>query len=70
MLGAVSNRSDDRESGWTYEDIVKYVGEFTCGVGNVGDSLKGATITVSLRLTNPDNLSEHYDVNTVTYTFQ
>lgn len=69
MLGTVSERSDDRESGWTYEDIVKYVGEFTCGVGNVGDSLEGATITVTLRLTNPDNLAEHYDVNTVTYTF-
>ena len=69
MLGTVSERSDDRESGWTYEDIVKYVGEFTCGVGNVGNSLEGATITVTLRLTNPDNLAEHYDVNTVTYTF-
>lgn len=68
MLGTVSDRSDDM-SGWTYEDIVKYVGEFTCGVGNVGTSLEGATITVTLRLTNPDNLSEHIDVNTVTYTF-
>ena len=70
VLASASGRSDDRESGWTYEDIVKYVGEFTCGVGNVGDSLKGATITVTLRLTNPDNLAEHYDVNTVPYTFQ
>ena len=69
VLASASGRSDDRESGWTYEDIVKYVGEFTCGVGNVGNSLAGATITVTLRLTNPDNLSEHYDVNTVTYTF-
>ena len=69
MLGTVSERSDDRESGWTYEDIVKYVGEFTCGVGNVDGSLAGATITVTLRLTNPDNLSEHIDVNTVSYTF-
>ena len=70
VLASASGRSDDRESGWTYEDIVKYVGEFTCGVGNVGDSLVGQTITVTLRLTNPDHLSEHYDVNTVTYTFQ
>ena len=69
VLASASGRSDDRESGWTYEDIVKYVGEFTCGVGNVDGSLAGATITVTLRLTNPDNLSEHYDVNTVTYTF-
>ena len=69
VLASASGRSDDRISGWTYEDIVKYVGEFTCGVGNVDGSLEGATITVTLRLTNPDNLSEHYDVNTVTYTF-
>ena len=70
VLASASGRSDDRISGWTYEDIVKYVGEFTCGVGNVDGSLVGSTITVTLRLTNPDNLSEHYDVNTVTYTFQ
>ena len=69
VLASASGRSDKRESGWTYEDIVKYVGEFTCGVGDVNGSLTGATITVTLRLTNPDNLSEHYDVNTVTYTF-
>ena len=69
VLASASGRSDDRESGWTYEDIVKYVGEFTCGVGNVDGSLVGATLTVTLRLTNPDNLSEHYDVNTLTYTF-
>ena len=69
MLGTVSERSDDM-SGWTYEDIVKYVGEFTCGVGNVGNSLEGATITVTLRLTNPANHSDYIDVNTVTYTFE
>lgn len=69
VLASASGRSDDRESGWTYEDIVKYVGEFTCGVGDVDGSLAGATITVTLRLTNPDNLAEHYDVNTVEFTF-
>ena len=69
VLASASGRSDDRESGWTYEDIVKYVGEFTCGVGDVDGSLAGKTITVTLRLTNPDNLSEHYDVNTVRFTF-
>ena len=69
VLASASGRSDDRESGWTYESIVKYVGEFTCGVGDVNGSLAGKTITVTLRLTNPDNLSEHYDANTVTFTF-
>ena len=69
VLASASGRSDDRESGWTYEDIVKYVGEFTCGVGDVNGSLAGQTIKVTLRITNPDNLSEHYDVNTVEFTF-
>ena len=69
VLASASGRSDDRESGWTYEDIVKYVGEFTCGVGDVDGSLAGQTIKVTLRITNPDNLSEHYDVNTVVFPF-
>ena len=70
VLASASGHDDNRISGWTYEDIASFVGEFTCGVGNVGDSLVGATITVTLRITNPDNLAEHIDVNTVTYTFK
>lgn len=69
VLASASNRSDKRVSGWTYEDIVNFVGEFMCGVGDVDGSLAGKTITVTLRLTNPDNLEEHVDVNTVTFTF-
>ena len=53
---------------WTYADIYNFVGEFICGVGNVGDSLKGATFTVCLRLTNPET-NESYDVNKITYTW-
>ena len=52
---------------WTYGDIYNFVGEFICGVGNVGDSLPGVTFKVCLRLTNPENEAEYYDVNTVTY---
>ena len=46
-----------------------FVGEFTCGVGDVADALEGATFTVKLRLTNPENEAEYYDVNVVTHTF-
>ena len=53
---------------WTYADIYNFVGEFICGVGNVGDSLQGATFKVCLRLTNPET-GVSYDVNTITYTW-
>ena len=54
---------------WTYADVANYVGVFTCGVGDVGNALEGATFTVKLRLTNPEDATEYYDVNVVTYTF-
>ena len=54
---------------WTYADVRNFVGEFTCGVGDVNNALEGATFTVKLRLTNPKNEKEYYDVNVVTHTF-
>ena len=54
---------------WTYEAIATLVGEFICGVGQVGDALDGATFTVMLRLTNPDDATEFYNVAVVEYTF-
>ena len=54
---------------WTYADIENFVGNFICGVGDVNDALNGATFTVKLRLTNPADEAEFYDVNVVTYTF-
>lgn len=66
LLGSVTS------SPWTYEDVASFVGEFICGVARAnghGDELSGATFTVMLRLTNPDNEAEFYNVNTVTYTF-
>ncbi|MBQ3529427.1 MAG: hypothetical protein IJA47_02920 [Oscillospiraceae bacterium] len=62
MLGSVAGS-------WKYVDVVQNVGEFICGVGNVGNSLEGATFTVMLRLTNPEDRSEFYNVKTITYTF-
>ena len=54
---------------WTYLDVASYVGEFICGVGDVDNALSGATFTVMLRLTNPENADEFYNVNTINYTF-
>lgn len=55
---------------WTYLDVANYVGTFICGVGDVNDALSGATFTVKLRLTNPENADEYYNVNTINYTFE
>ncbi len=73
LLGSVT------ENPWTYSMIVGLVEEFVCGVGRSVEymadesedkvDLAGATFTVALRLSNPDNADEYYDVNTVKYTF-
>ena len=54
---------------WTYQDVASYVGEFICGVGDVDDALADATFTVMLRLTNPENENEFYNVATINHTF-
>ena len=54
---------------WTYLDVANYVGTFICGVGDVDGALNGATFTVKLRLTNPENTAEYYDISTINYTF-
>lgn len=63
LLGSVTNNP------WTYVDVVQFVGEFVCGVGNVGNSLEGATFTVTLRLTNPEDASQFYNVASIDYVF-
>jgi len=63
LLGSVTNNP------WTYADIANFVGTFICGVGDVNDALVGATFTVKLRLTNPEDKTEFYDVATINYTF-
>ena len=66
------------ENDWTYGAVVSFVSTFTCGVGLAtdadgnavaGTALDGCEFVVRLRLTNPANADEYYDVNTVTYTF-
>ncbi len=55
---------------WTYSMVVESVREFTCGVGDVNDALSGATFKVMLRLTNPENANEFYNVETIEFTFE
>ncbi len=76
LLGSFIHPDDPeaaRNSGWTYADIVSFVQTFKCGVGRTINSdlsvLEGATFTVMLRITNPENTSEYINVNTVEYTF-
>ena len=61
-----------------YEAVVSFVEEFKCGVGLTiredgtivaGDALDGAKFIVKLRLTNPEDEAEFYDVNTIEYIF-
>ena len=59
----------DINAEWTYGAVASLVGEFICGVGDVDGALDGATFTVELRLTNPENTNDHFSVATVDYTF-
>lgn len=65
LLGSVT------QNPWTYEQVVKFVEVFTCGVAEADgrtEELDGATFTVVLRLTNPET-KEVIDAATITYTF-
>ncbi len=64
LLGSVVSNE------WTYAMIAANVGEFICGVGDVDDALSGAKFTVMLRLTNPENPEQFFNVQTVEYTFE
>lgn len=64
LLGSVTSNP------WTYLDVVQNVGTFICGVGDVNNALSGATFKVMLRLTNPENEEEFYNIETIEYKFQ
>lgn len=53
----------------TYEGVYNFVKVFKCGVGDVNNQLAGATFTVTLRITNPKNEDQSFDIETVTYKF-
>ena len=57
-------------SGVTYNDLVKNIGEFTCGVWNESAENVGKTITVELMLWDPsDANAEPAVISTTKYTF-
>lgn len=62
LLGSVAGS-------WTYVQVVNNVGTFLCGVGDVDDALVGATFTVMLRLTNPENENDFVNVATIEHKF-
>lgn len=63
LLGSVTSNP------WTYLDVAQNVGTFICGVGDVNNALAGATFTVTLRLTNPENEAEFYNIAQIKYVF-
>ena len=49
----------------TYQEIVEQVGTFSCGVADTAAKNMGATITVELRLSNPENPEEFKTLNKI-----
>ncbi|MBP3605862.1 MAG: hypothetical protein J6J66_04615 [Clostridia bacterium] len=62
---------DSVADAWTYDEVADFVGTFICGAGDVDGKLaaKGATLTVTLRLWNPEKAEEKYDIAVVKHTF-
>lgn len=56
-------------SNWTYVEICEGVGTFNCGALDKNDLNAGATMTVQLRLINPENTEETIVVRETKYTF-
>ena len=63
LLGSVTSNP------WTYVDVATYVGKFICGVGDVNDALAGATFTVELRLTNPEDETDVIVIEKIEHVF-
>lgn len=63
LLGSVSN------SPWTYAEIVEIVSEFKCGAFDNDGACAGLTMTVELRLTNPDDATDYLVITSTQYTF-
>lgn len=57
------------KTAWTYLDVVKSVGTFKCGAFDLDNACEGVTLTVELRLTNPENAQDSIAIKTISYTF-
>ena len=54
---------------WTYAEIVEFVGTFRCGAFDLDNACSGVTLTVELRLTNPDDATDYVIANSTSYKF-
>lgn len=54
---------------WTYAEIVEYVVDFKCGAFDLDNACSGVTLTVELRLTNPDDATDYVVANSTSYKF-
>ncbi len=66
LLGTVTNGG---VSNWTYTEICEGVGTFNCGALDKNFLNEGTTMTVQLRLINPENPDETIAVREVKHTF-
>ncbi len=54
---------------WTYAEIVEYVIDFKCGAFDLDNACNGITMTVELRLTNPEDATDYVVANSTSYKF-
>ena len=66
LLGTVTGGG---VSNWTYTEICEGVGTFNCGAVDLKGLNEGTTMTVELRLINPEDTTETIVVKSVQYTF-
>ena len=67
LLGAFTGGGSN--SGWTYLDIATTVKAFHCGAMNTNPNNEGTTMTVELRLTNPNDSSDYKIISICKHTF-
>lgn len=65
-IGLLGLFSSGGVSNWTYEDIVKNVNTFNCGIIDTQGNNSGAVVTVVLRMTNPEDATVTIDAATIT----
>ena len=54
---------------WTYAKIAEFVKTFYCGAFDLDNACEGVTLTVELRLTNPENETDTVTICVETYKF-
>lgn len=60
----------DGMSNWTYQAIKRDVKVFPCGAFKLNESLAGATLSVDLRIFDPNDHSKYFVIESYKYTFE